>query len=294
LVVNRHTLRAVHALNAAYEVALHLAGTHDTHDLLGVKRSDQDGLTDLDMLAVLDEKRCTLQHRVDHLFVTVVRREDDLLGLVGLVDRDATIGLGDRRRTLGRTSLEELLHTGQTLGDVIRRCRTTGVERTHRQLSTGLTDRLCGDDADGLTDVYELTGCKRAAVALRADTDSRVAREDGADLDGLDAERDELVDENVTDVFTGSGNNLALAVDDIRRQGTSEHRVLDVRIAHQFALRVRRGDRELEALRRAAVHLADDDVLRDIHQTTGQVTRVGGTQSGVSQTLTGTVRRDEV
>src|SRR4029078_5995843 len=43
----------------------------------------------------------------------------------------------------------------------------------------------------------------------------------------------------------------------------------------------------------ATVVLADDDVLRDVHQTTGQVTRVGGTQRGVGKTLTRTVRRDE-
>src|SRR5690606_13376151 len=56
----------------------------------------------------------------------------------------------------------------------------------------------------------------------------------------------------------------------------------------------RSGDQELEALRGAAVLLADDDVLRDVHQTTGQVTRVGGAQSGVGQTLAGAVRGDEV
>ena len=44
----------------------------------------------------------------------------------------------------------------------------------------------------------------------------------------------------------------------------------------------------------AAVLLADDDVLRDVHQTTGQVARVGGPQRGVGQTLAGTVRGDEV
>ena len=44
----------------------------------------------------------------------------------------------------------------------------------------------------------------------------------------------------------------------------------------------------------AAVLLADDHVLRHVHQTTGQVTRVGGTQRGVGQTLAGTVRGDEV
>ena len=39
---------------------------------------------------------------------------------------------------------------------------------------------------------------------------------------------------------------------------------------------------------------ANDDVLRNVHQTTGQVTRVGGTQRGIGQTLTGTVGGDEV
>src|SRR5690606_31008280 len=101
-------------------------------------------------------------------------------------------------------------------------------------------------------------------------------------------------DQDVSDVVAGRGENLALAVDHVSGQRAGEHRVLDVRVAHELALRVRSGDRELQTLRRAAVLLADDDVLRDVHQTTGQVTRVGGTQSGVGQTLTGTVRRDEV
>jgi hypothetical protein len=41
--------------------------------------------------------------------------------LVGLLDRDAAVGLGDRRRTLGGTRLEQLLHTRQTLRDVVGR-----------------------------------------------------------------------------------------------------------------------------------------------------------------------------
>ena len=44
----------------------------------------------------------------------------------------------------------------------------------------------------------------------------------------------------------------------------------------------------------AAVLGTDHDLLRDVDETTGQVTRVGGSQSGVGQTLTSTVRRDEV
>src|SRR5690606_17949346 len=44
----------------------------------------------------------------------------------------------------------------------------------------------------------------------------------------------------------------------------------------------------------AAVLLADDDVLGHVHETTREVARVGGPQSGVRQTLAGAVRRDEV
>ena len=144
-----------------------------------------------------------MQHRVDVRLVAVVGRQDDLLGTIGLFDRDATVGLGDRRRTLGGTGLEELLHAGQTLRDVVGRGRTTGVEGAHRELRSGLTDRLGRDDADGLADVDELSGRERTAVALRADADGRVAGQDGADLDGLDARLDQLVDEHVAHVVAG-------------------------------------------------------------------------------------------
>ena len=53
-------------------------------------------------------------------------------------------------------------------------------------------------------------------------------------------------------------------------------------------------DREGDALLGAAVGLADDDVLRHVDQTAGQVPRVGRTQRGVGQTLAGAVRGDEV
>ena len=45
---------------------------------------------------------------------------------------------------------------------------------------------------------------------------------------------------------------------------------------------------------RAAIGLGDDDVLRDVDETTRQVTRVRGLQRGIGQALTSTVRRVEV
>ncbi len=49
-----------------------------------------------------------------------------------------------------------------------------------------------------------------------------------------------------------------------------------------------------DAVGRAAILLANDHVLRHIHQLAGHVTRVGGLERGVGQTLAGAVGRDEV
>src|SRR5699024_6233539 len=44
----------------------------------------------------------------------------------------------------------------------------------------------------------------------------------------------------------------------------------------------------------AAILFANDDILRYVDETTGQVTRVRRAEGGISETLTGTVGRDEV
>ena len=44
----------------------------------------------------------------------------------------------------------------------------------------------------------------------------------------------------------------------------------------------------------AAVLLGDDDVLRHVDQTAGEVARVGGLERRIGQALTRAVRRDEV
>ena len=51
---------------------------------------------------------------------------------------------------------------------------------------------------------------------------------------------------------------------------------------------------DLDAVGHAAVLLTDDDVLRDVHHASGQVTGVCGTQSGIGQALTGATGGNEV
>ena len=75
---------------------------------------------------------------------------------------------------LGTRASNSSADTGQTVRDVLTG-DTAGVERTHRQLGTGLADRLGGDDADRLADVDQLAGGQRPAVADRAGAQRRLA-----------------------------------------------------------------------------------------------------------------------
>ncbi|OIQ74427.1 hypothetical protein GALL_439220 [mine drainage metagenome] len=72
---------------------------------------------------------------------------------------DATCCFSDLSNTLWLTCFEEFDDTWETVGDVIT-CDTTGVEGTHGELSSRLTDRLGGDDSDSLADIDALSGCK--------------------------------------------------------------------------------------------------------------------------------------
>ena len=98
LVVDRNTLRAVHALHAVDEVLLHGADALHAQHLLRVEVADHELLAELDVLAVLDEEGRTTQHRVRDRLVAVVGREDDAACLVGVFDGDASGRLRDRAR----------------------------------------------------------------------------------------------------------------------------------------------------------------------------------------------------
>src|SRR5699024_2480582 len=108
----------------------------------------------------------------------------------------------------------------------------TGVERTHRQLRAGLTDRLGRDDADGLADVDELAGGQRAAVAARAGADAGLARQDRADLELGDARLEQTVEQDVADVVARAADDLALHLD-VGRERPRVHGRLDLVVAAQ-------------------------------------------------------------
>ena len=101
---------------------------------------------------------------------------------------------------------------------------TTDVEGSQGQLSTRLTDSLCGDDADGLTLLDHLAGGQVAAIALGADAMLRLASEDGTDFDLLDGRLFNLLADFLGEFFTGMGDKFAgLRVVDVVYRSTTEY-----------------------------------------------------------------------
>ena len=227
----------------------------------------------------------------DGLTIDRVRDRDGIdRRLFRLLDGDDAGDLGKRRHLLRLARLEQLLDAGKALRDIVAG-DAAGVERTHGQLRARLTDGLGGDDADRLAGVDRLADGQVDTIALGADTAARLAGHDAADLDFLNAvllehlgiighEHMVGVEEHLTGLGRHNRLSRVAAVDALAE-------------ALDFLSLVKHGARH-DAVGRAAVGLADDNILRNVDQTTGQVTGVGGTQCGIGQALTSASRRDEV
>ena len=169
--------------------------------------------------------------------------------------------------------------------------RAADVERAHRQLRAGFTDRLGGDDADRFTVVDRRAAGEIAAVALAADAVDEFAGQRRADLHFLDAGLLDGVDMRLFHqraaldhdlVGRGIAQVLARgAAEDTRRQRRNHRAGID-------------DGAHLDAELGAAIVLRDDAVLRHVDQTAGQVTGVRGLQRGVREALAGAVGRVEV
>ena len=174
-------------------------------------------------------------------------------------------------------------------GDVT--CHTTHVERTQCKLSTRLTNRLSGNHAHCLSLLNQAMVSKVATVALGTNTMLRLASEDRTDLHTLDRRIVDAVGCSVVDFFTCFNDNLAGSwVYHIVNRYTS-HNALTQGGYHVIVILNLAAD---ESTQGTTVFLGDNNVVSHIHKTTGQVTSVGGLQSGIGKTLAGTVSRDKV
>ena len=168
--------------------------------------------------------------------------------------------------------------------------RSTDVERTHGELRAGFADGLRRDHADRFAALDQASGGQVAAVAGDANAALRFAGQHRADLDALDAGRLNRRGQFFGDLLVDADDHVAFVILLIF-ESHAAHDAVAQRL-DDFAGFDDRLDED--AFAGAAIVLADDHVLRHVHQTARQVAGIGRLQRRIGQTLAGAVRGDEV
>src|SRR5207253_956975 len=136
----------------------------------------------------------------------------------------------------------------------------------HRELRAGFADGLRGDHAYGLADLDHAAAGQVAPVAARAGSAPRFASQHGADLDALDARRLNGLGKLFGDLLIDVHDQVAFVVFDLVERDAAHHAV-----AQRLDFDAGLDDRlDVDAVGRSAVDLADDNVLRHVHQAAGQ------------------------
>ena len=308
LVVDGHALVPVDLLDLLHEVLLGLADTLDLEELLGVAGTLDDGIACLHLVTVGDLQTGHPGDRVDLLGPIVGNHGDLTTTALVLADTDHAGDAGQGGLALRGSCLEQLHDPRKTTCEVLAD-DASGVEGTHGQLGAGLADRLCGDDADGLTDLDVLAGGQRHAVAGRRHARGRVVGQGGQDADPVHLRivphqlHLDLADDRAgrqdpsTALGLGVDDALTLRIGDhdLVGQGTAEEACLKVEaLVLQVGADAIDPDAADRALGFEGIGLVDDQLLGHVDQAAGQVAGVGCTQGGVDQALPGARRGDEV
>src|SRR3954454_19468516 len=260
LVVDVHALGLVDLLHLLDEVAGGLRPAAEFEQVVRVQRALVELAARLDLLALGHEQARAARERVAVLLTRIVG-DDHGEGLVGLLDVDDAVVLGDLREALGLARLEELDDARQAVRDV-RAGDAAGVERPHGQLRARLADRLRGDDAHRVADLGGLAGGHRAPVARLAHAAARLALEHRAHRDaGVGAllvvigpeGLDDLGELGAVDLLARLDEHAAALGLDLLGGYAADEVVVGIPAAGE--------GQQLDVLGGAAVLLADDHVL---------------------------------
>ncbi len=271
-----------------------VAELHDAADL-GEDRRWRTGPTRRAMVPALNLVAVLmLEHGAVHEAVVLALAagvvHDDELAVAVHDDDGAVLLLGELRVAQAHGAFGARLE--RALLDLAARRRATDVERAHRELGARLADRLRRDDADGLADVDAVAAREVAAVAHRAHAATRLAREHRAD--------DDLFDAGVLDLAQRAPRRAPCSPSTRTSPvsgSTTSSSATRPRMRSPSGWMTSPASSSLVTRMPSSVpqsNSRDDGVLRDVDETTGEVTGVRRLERGVGEALAGAVRRDEV
>ncbi len=165
------------------------------------------------------------------------------------------------------------------------------MERTHRQLCTRLTDGLCRDNADSFTFVDDVATRQVTTIAVRTYTKVGVTGYDGTYFHGVNRVRfQQITPVLVQQCVTWNQNICGTRLQNVFSSHTAQNAIAQ-RLFNITTLDNRGHGDTFEG---ATIVFGNHQILRNVYQTTRQITGVSGFQCGIRQTFTRTVRGDEV
>jgi hypothetical protein len=158
------------------------ATTHLSNNRNGVRVPGTQHVVWFDLLVFCYRQHRTVRYSLLFHFATTIVHDADL---TVSSQNNLTAFRVDNAANTSKSNLTRSFRKQFAGFDVLGR-HTTDVERTHRQLSTRLTDTLCGDDPDGHTHFNEIAHRKVHTVTQLAKTQSALASHRAANLNSLE------------------------------------------------------------------------------------------------------------
>ena len=285
LIVDINTLGTVGVLNFGYDIFLNSLRPLRLQNILRIFSARNQHIARLDLVAVLNQAAYAVRNGDLFLGFKLIVCDYNYIALLFLGNAYGTVHFGDKCAALRSACLEQLLNTRKTLCNILCTCNTAGVEGTHGKLGARLAYRLSRNYADSLARGNRFAGCKVSAVALLAHAVVAVAGKHRAYLNAFDSGVNNFLGALARNHILMRPDNLAgIRINSVMEQ-ISALKALCKRLQNVVSI-LNIGDGK--TLFRTAVVLTDDNILRNIDQTAGKITRVSCTQSGICKSLTRT------
>ena len=170
-------------------------------------------------------------------------------------------------------------------------CDTTGMECTQCQLCTRFTDRLRSDYTNSFTFLNHTAGCQVTSVTLSTYTFLRFTSQYRTDFNAFNRRILDFLRNILCNFLTASHNQFSSSrMDDIMYRNTSQNTF--VQSGNNFIVIFQSCTNQTTKC--STVFFINNHIMRHVHKTTSQISRIGRFQRGIRQTFTSTVGRDKI
>ena len=292
-IVNIYTLQTVYPLHFPHHVILNGTNAFNLQNIVWINRTFCQLISGFQHRTVKNFNSCAVRNHIRFGFTNAVIGHDNLTFFFGFFYFRTTANLCDDGKTLRFTCFKKLLDTRKTLCDVITGY-STGMERTHGQLCTRFTDGLCGNNTNCFADLYSLTGRQVGAITFCTCTIVGFTGKHRSDFYFCISGADYCCSTFWRDHTVGRNDYVAFGIGIFLcgiTSGNSFFQCFDglFSIHNGFHIHARNGVHSF-----TAILFTDDQLLRYVYKTSGQVTGVGCTKRGIRQTFTCTMGGNEV